>query len=77
MDLYPVRAVLEFVIDPDHVTREFPRLSDGNEADAERIGHGRPEDEATGLDAGDQVDRLVLVTSHDGVDGFPQSGSVL
>jgi hypothetical protein len=54
--LDPVGAVLERVVVADRLVRQLARLAHRHEADPERGGQRRAEDEAAGVDRRDLVD---------------------
>ena len=56
VDLYGVRAVLEFILRAHCLGRELARLACRNETDAHLVRHGGAEDEPARLDAEDEVD---------------------
>jgi hypothetical protein len=79
-----VGPVLEGVLLRTGLAGQLAHLAERDEARPQRPGHGRGQHEATGLDPGHQVDRLLRERSGEGVDrcreglaGAEQRGDVL
>ena len=70
-------AVLQRVAGDDGFVREFAFLADGDEADAELVGHGAGEDEPARVDAHHGVHFLAFVTVGDGIHGLTEKFAVL
>ena len=71
------RAVLEVVLDADHVGRQLAKLAHGHEANTELVRDRRAEDEAARLHADDDVDVALPHPLHEPVDGRLERLAVL
>ena len=69
MHLHASRAVLELIIDADHVAGQLAGLTDREHAEPEFGGHGGTEDETARLEASDGVD-AARVARTDQLDQF-------
>ena len=75
VDFHARRAVLEFVVDADHVAGQLASLADRQHSEAKLGGHGGTEDEATRLKTRDCVD-ATRVASADQLNQFLERRAV-